>query len=91
MSNVYHETAFYTGRVQGVGFRYSTMEVARGYEVSGYVKNLSDGRVQVEVEGKASEVNAFLAALDEKMHGYIRKTERQSDSRPAQFAGFSIR
>lgn len=91
MSNVHHETVFYTGRVQGVGFRYSAMEVAREYEVSGYVRNLPDGRVQVEAEGKVSEVSGFLAAMEEKMHGYIRKTERQSDARPPQFSGFSIR
>jgi len=91
MSNVHHETVFYTGRVQGVGFRYSAMEVARGYEVSGYVKNLPDGRVQLEAEGKVSEVNAFLTAIEEKMHGYIRKTERQSETRAAHFSGFSIR
>lgn len=91
MSNVHHETVFYTGRVQGVGFRYATMEVARGYEVSGYVKNLADGRVQVEAEGKVAEVNAFLAAVEEKMHGYVRKTERQSETRAPQFTGFSIR
>lgn len=91
MSNVHHETVFYSGHVQGVGFRYATMEVAREFDVSGYVKNLADGRVQVEAEGSAREIAAFLAALEERMHGFVRKSERSSENRPPQFSGFTIR
>src|SRR5215813_12067767 len=40
---------FFTGRVQGVGFRYQTLQLAKGFEVSGWVMNLPDGRVQLEV------------------------------------------
>jgi acylphosphatase len=90
MADVHHESVFFTGRVQGVGFRYTTLQVAREYEVSGLVKNLADGRVQLEVEGKADEVSAFVTALEQRMHGYVRKTERSSDIRPAQFSGFVI-
>ncbi len=91
MTEVTHESIFFTGHVQGVGFRYSTVEVAREFEVTGYVRNLADGRVQAEVEGKPSEIDAFVTALQEKMHGYIRKTERSRSVRPAQFTGFLIR
>ena len=91
MADVHHETVFFTGRVQGVGFRYTTLEVARGFEVCGFVKNLVDGRVQLEVEGKVDEVNAFLTAVEERMHGYVRKTERSAHKRPAQFSGFTIK
>ena len=91
MSSVHHETAFYSGHVQGVGFRYATMEVAREFEVSGYVKNLSDGRVEVEAEGTSTEVAAFFTALEERMHGFVRKAERSAEKRPAQFSGFTIR
>ena len=91
MSDVHHETVFYTGHVQGVGFRYSTMEVAREFDVSGYVKNLVDGRVQVEAEGTATEVAAFFAALEERMHGFVRKAERSAQNRSAQFSDFTIR
>lgn len=90
MSDVHHETVFFTGRVQGVGFRYSTLQVAREYEVSGYVKNLMDGRVQLEAEGRPEEIEAFITAVEERMHGYVRKTERSSEKRPAQFSGFTI-
>jgi acylphosphatase len=54
---------FYEGRVQGVGFRYSVRSIATGYEVVGWVKNLIDGRVELEVQGEASEVEDFLAAI----------------------------
>jgi len=46
------------GRVQGVGFRYYVIEKARGHKVTGYVKNLRDGRVEAVIEGPLSEVQA---------------------------------
>lgn len=91
MVEVQFETVFFAGRVQGVGFRYQTLQVAKEFEVTGFVQNLPDGRVQLEAEGSASEVSAFVAAVEERMHGYIRKTERHGARRPPQFQGFSIR
>jgi len=91
MSEIHHETVFFTGRVQGVGFRYTALQVAKEFEVSGWVRNLPDGRVQLEAEGAPRTVKDFVVALEERMHGYIRKTERQSAKRPPQFAGFDIR
>ncbi|MDO8545325.1 MAG: acylphosphatase [Opitutaceae bacterium] len=91
MADVHHETVFFTGHVQGVGFRYSVLQVARGYEVTGFVSNLADGRVQLEAEGARDEVNAFVDALQEKMHGFIRKVERNGRVRPAQLIGFTIK
>ena len=91
MPDVHHETVFFSGRVQAVGFRYQSLQVSKEFDVTGYVTNLPDGRVQLEAEGEAGEVEAFLAAIEERMHGYIRKRERQSARRPAQFRGFAIR
>ncbi|MBI5768261.1 MAG: acylphosphatase [Verrucomicrobia bacterium] len=91
MAEVHHETVFFTGRVQGVGFRYTTLQVAKEFEVAGYVRNLPDGRVQLEAEGGAAEVGDFVAAVGERMHGYIRKTERSPGRRAPQFSGFSIK
>ena len=91
MVEVHHVTVCFTGRVQGVGFRYQTLQVAKEFEVSGYVVNLSDGRVQLEAEGAAGEVRDFIAAVQERMTGYIRKVDQTAARRAPQFRGFSIR
>ena len=90
MADAHHETVYFTGRVQGVGFRFMALQVAKEFEVAGFVRNLTDGRVQLEVEGREGEVAAFIAAVEERMHGHIRKTERLPASRPPQFRGFNI-
>ena len=82
---------FYEGNVQGVGFRYSVLQVAREFDVAGFVTNLADGRVQLEVEGAQQDITTFVEAVQEKMHGYVRKVERSSRRRPAQFSGFVIK
>lgn len=91
MAEVHHATVFFSGHVQGVGFRYLALQVARGYDVAGFVQNLPDGRVHLEVEGAADEVHQFIAAVQERMAGYIRKTEQTGELRAPQLAGFSIR
>lgn len=53
----------YTGMVQGVGFRATAVDIARKYPVTGYVKNLADGRVQLLAEGPEDGVDAFLKAI----------------------------
>lgn len=70
----------YSGRVQGVGFRYSTQRLAQGYAVHGFVKNLADGRVEVLVEGELTEVERFLAAVQVEMDGYIEATNVQDEA-----------
>jgi acylphosphatase len=91
MTEVHHETVYFTGHVQGVGFRYSTLQVAKEFDVSGFVANLPDGRVHLEAEGTAAEVEAFITVLNERMHGHVRKMERKAEKRPPQFSGFLIR
>jgi acylphosphatase len=89
--DTHHEIAYFTGRVQGVGFRYAALQVAREFEVSGFVTNLTDGRVQIEAEGRPDVVAAYIAAVEEKMHGYVRKVDRLPARRSPQFSGFSIK
>jgi acylphosphatase len=91
MPDVHHATVYFSGHVQGVGFRYSVLQVAKEFEVAGLVRNLADGRVELQAEGAPAEVDAFIAAVEDKMHGYIRKTERAAAKRPAEFRGFAIR
>jgi acylphosphatase len=91
MADTHHETVTFSGHVQGVGFRHTVLQIAREFEVAGYVRNLPDGRVQVEAEGRGSEIDAFVAGIEERMHGFVRKTERSGGRREAQFSGFTIK
>ena len=59
--------------------------------MAGYVSNLADGRVKVEAEGFEHEIANFVVAVQERMHGYIRKVERSSGNRAPQFSGFVIK
>jgi acylphosphatase len=77
--------------VQGVGFRYAALQVAKEFEVAGFAANLLDGRVQVEAEGEEAEVRAFIEAVGERMHGFIRKTERKSSRKTPEYSGFVIK
>jgi acylphosphatase len=91
MSDVHHADIHFEGHVQGVGFRYAAFEVAREFEVVGYVQNLPDGRVHIEVEGTEQELEAFATAVEEKMRHFIRKTHRSMHVRAPQFTGFAIK
>jgi len=91
MLEVQHETVFFSGRVQGVGFRYQAAQAAKEYEVSGFVMNLPDGRVHLEAEGETKEVDAFVTAVGDRMIGFVKKTERNSKRREPLFKGFMIR
>ena len=79
----------YSGRVQGVGFRFTVARLATNHAVRGYVKNLPDGRVEVVAEGEPKEIDAFLHAIDQQMAGYIE--ESRVEARAVQgFADFRI-
>lgn len=81
----------YAGHVQGVGFRYTTQNLASGYDVLGYVKNLPDGQVELVVEGKADELNDFLAEIRCTFADQIRDEKTDTRSLSGQFTTFSIR
>jgi acylphosphatase len=82
---------FYTGRVQGVGFRYSVKQLTAGYEVSGTVRNLTDGRVQLEIQGEEGELEALLeAVLKSHLKGFIREIEGHDVPVDPALRGFNI-
>lgn len=80
----------YTGRVQGVGFRYTAQHLAKAYSIAGYVRNLPSGDVELVAEGPAEEVDAFLAAIDHHMAGYIEQKFEQ-DAPSGGYKGFDVR
>jgi acylphosphatase len=86
-----HVAVYFTGRVQGVGFRYSTLQVAKEFEVAGFVRNLDDGRVYMEAEGTRQVLAAFVDSVGERMHGFVKNIEHVYSSRLPQFSGFEIR
>lgn len=83
----------FSGRVQGVGFRYTTQSIARRYPVSGFVRNLSDGTVELEAQGDGRSVDDFLAEIGRSFEGNVR--DRDVTELPAEESssesGFSIR
>jgi acylphosphatase len=91
MAEVRHEIVLFEGRVQGVGFRYQALQLAREFEVAGFVRNLADGRVHLELEGGAGEIDAFVAAIGERMSGFIRRMERTAGTRAPSLHGFVIK
>jgi acylphosphatase len=84
-------TVQYSGRVQGVGFRYTTQSIAHRYNISGYVRNQPDGRVDLVAEGEPHELDAFLGEVRERFLVNIR--DERVDVQPAtgEFTGFGIR
>ena len=82
---------YYTGRVQGVGFRYQTREVAAGYEVTGFVRNLPDGRVELVAEGEKQELTEFREAVRKSgLNGFIRNEVVTWADASGEFRGFGI-
>lgn len=81
---------YYSGHVQGVGFRASAAGIARRYAVAGWVRNLPDRRVELLAEGEPAEVLAFLADVRTRMADYITG-EDVFDRDPESVAGFGIR
>ena len=63
---------YFSGRVQGVGFRYTAERIAKGFKVRGYVRNLPDGRVELVMECEPSTLDAFLQAIRSEMGGKIQ-------------------
>jgi acylphosphatase len=82
---------YYSGRVQGVGFRYTVRSLAPRFDVTGYVRNLPDGRVQVVVEGEIGEIDRFEKAILHQMEHYITGTNEIIGADSGQFDLFEIR
>ena len=83
---------FYEGRVQGVGFRWTVRHIAKGFDVIGWVRNLIDGRVEMQVSGHESEVHAFIDAIGQsELRSYIRKMTENKLQTLVEANGFEIR
>ena len=88
---MHRSTTYFSGHVQGVGFRYTALRVARGYPgITGTVRNLADGRVELIAEGEAPQIAEFVADVRAQMGDYIRHADTQPGRATGEFRGFSV-
>jgi acylphosphatase len=80
----------YAGRVQGVGFRFTVAHLARSHAVTGWVRNLPDGRVQLLAEGPEAEVLRFLQAVRERWEGHVEQEEIEVRPPTGRLTGFDV-
>ena len=81
----------YSGRVQGVGFRYTTRQIADGLAVAGTVRNLADGRVELLAEGEPAVLERLLAAVRAEFGPQIHDCDRQVEGRASgPLSGFTV-
>jgi len=83
--------AYFTGLVQGVGFRYTAIRIAMRAGVTGWTKNLHDGRVEIVAEGDEKVVERFLRELREYFNTYVRDVHLEWEEPTGEFAEFGVR
>jgi acylphosphatase len=81
----------FSGRVQGVGLRYTVKNLAMQYNILGYVKNLPDGRVELVMEGSDQEMDSLVEDVTRKMFGYIKGVDQSTANATGEFDYFAIR
>lgn len=83
--------AYYSGSVQGVGFRFTAERTAYSLDLTGWARNLADGRVEVVCEGKEPALKDFLLKIEDVFRDYIRDCDVEWASATGEFSGFDIR
>lgn len=83
-------TVHFSGHVQGVGFRYITRDIASRADVTGQVRNLSDGRVELVAEGTSVALDHFQRAIEEAMRGHVREVAVTESAATGEFTSFCI-
>lgn len=84
------KTVHYSGRVQGVGFRWTVLRSLEGMPVSGFVRNLPDGRVELVLEGRPDAIDEALGRVRRALGHYIAAEERTTAPATGEFKGFRI-
>ncbi|MFO0013306.1 MAG: acylphosphatase [Planctomycetota bacterium] len=83
-------TCFLSGRVQGVGMRYTVHRLASQFPITGWVENLDDGRVQIVAEGDPKAIARFLEAISTHAPGAIHRMDRYESAASGEFVNFTI-
>jgi acylphosphatase len=82
---------YYSGQVQGIGFRYTLTDIANGQKVCGWVKNLDDGRVEVEAEGQEDSLVNFLQQVNQHFSRYIKNADIEWLPASGEFRDFQVK
>lgn len=82
---------FYSGTVQGVGFRYTVQMFATKQGLNGWVRNLRDGRVEIIVEGEKEDIIALMKAIESRFEGFIREKLVNYNPPTGEYEEFSVR
>jgi acylphosphatase len=88
---IHRKTCYFSGHVQGVGFRYTVRNIAQQHDVRGYVRNLSDGRVELVMEGPDTEMDGLISEVIDRMSQYVKNVDQVVFPATGEFAQFCIR
>jgi len=80
----------FTGRVQGVGFRFTALDIARRYRIDGFVRNLFDGTVEMVAQGNPEAISDCIRDINESFSGYIRETRIEEIPTNPRYKDFKI-
>ncbi len=83
-------TIHFSGTVQGVGFRYTAHHLAQGFQVTGYVRNLPDGRVELVAEGEPDQIDGLVHAIQQTMRSCVRDTTCSESPATGEHRAFNI-
>ena len=80
----------FKGQVQGVGFRFTALNIAGQYQLTGYVRNAPDGTVEMLVQGPAGDIDGCISDIKDSFHGYVQETSVEDAVFDAKYKDFRI-
>src|SRR5258708_5143577 len=90
VGTMHRKTCIFSGRVQGVGFRFTAQNIAQQHDVRGYVKNLPDGRVELTMEGPDEEMDCVVDSIRERLESFIGEVDYNQLPATGEFQRFTI-
>ena len=83
--------AYYSGDVQGVGFRFTAVAIAKRLKIVGWIKNCADGRVEIVAEAKKPALDSFFNSIKKCMEFHLRDMSLSNEPATSEFSDFKIR